>query len=237
MIPKKIHYCWFGGKPLPQQAVQCIASWKKHCPDYEIIRWDENNYCIEKNPYMQQAYEAKKWGFVPDYARLDIIYQHGGIYLDTDVEILRPFDTLLQDSAFMGFEAWDKVNLGQGFGAEAGHPLIREMRDLYDGLLFRNEDGGLNTTASPYYQTLVLKQHGLALNNQRQTVRGAHVYPTDFFCPKDLETGKIKITENTYSIHYFDASWMTPRQRFHMHLAQKLGPQWTRRLKRLMGKA
>ena len=236
MIPKKIHYCWFGRNPLPELAVRCLESWKKYCPDYEIIRWDEDNYPVSKNPYMQQAYEARKWGFVPDYARLDIVYQYGGIYLDTDVEIIKSLDDLLTESAFMGFEAADRVNLGQGFGAEAGHPLIAEMRDRYETLQFSNPDGSLNMVPSPQYQTEVLKRHGLQSGGLEQRILDAHIYPVDYFCPKNLETGKISITANTYSIHYFDASWMTSRQRFHTRIAQMIGPTWTKRLKRLLGR-
>ena len=103
MIPKIIHYCWFGGAELPEKDRKCIESWKKFCPDYQIIEWNENNYDVTKNTYMYQAYQAKKWGFVPDYARLDIIYQHGGIYLDTDVELVKNLDSLLENDAFMGF--------------------------------------------------------------------------------------------------------------------------------------
>ena len=235
MIPKKIHYCWFGGRPLPNSAIKCIDSWKKHCPDYELFRWDESNYDVAKSDYMREAYEAGKWAFVSDYARLDLVYQHGGIYLDTDVEIIRPFDNLLVDRAFMGFESENQVNLGQGFGAEAEHPLIGEMINLYDSLKFKLQDGSLNLTACPEYQTAVLKKNGLS-GNQEQIVGDAHIYPIEYFCPKSLETGKIHITENSYSIHYFDASWMTPKQRFHRKLAQMIGSTWTRRLKKVLGK-
>jgi len=235
MIPKIIHYCWFGKKVMSKQTLKYLETWKKYCPNYELIRWDESNYCITKNAYMRQAYDAKKWGFVPDYARLDIIYQYGGIYLDTDVELLRSFDSLLENSAFLGIEAQDRVNLGQGFGAEAGHPLIKEMRDMYDNLRFLNENGTQNLTVSPYYQTQLLKQYGLK-GNREQFIRNAHIYPSDFFCPKDLETGRITLTENTYSIHHFDASWMSPSQRTHTRIAQWIGPLWTKRLKQILGR-
>ena len=118
MIPKKIHYCWIGGNPLPELAIKCIESWKKYCPDYEIIEWNEKNYDFRKNQFMREAYDEKKWGFVPDYARLDIIYEHGGIYLDTDVEIIKPLDSLLKEQGFAGMEQPGIVALGLGFGAE-----------------------------------------------------------------------------------------------------------------------
>ena len=127
MIPKIIHYCWFGNGPIPEKDKKCINSWKKYCSDYKIIQWNEKNYDITKNKYMNQAYQQKKWGFVPDYARLDIIYTYGGIYLDTDVEIIKSFDSLLSNRGFAGFERPDYVNLGLGFGAEAENIIIKKM--------------------------------------------------------------------------------------------------------------
>ena len=127
MIPKIIHYCWFGGNEIPENDKKCIESWKKYCPDYKIIRWDESNYDYKKNSYMREAYEAKKWGFVPDYARLDIIYNYGGIYLDTDVELLKSLDEILDCEGFFGFESENLVNLGLGFGAVKGNEIIRDM--------------------------------------------------------------------------------------------------------------
>ena len=131
-IPKKLHYCWFGGNEMPKQYKEWIDSWKKYCPDYEIIEWNESNYDITKNKYMYQAYQQKKWGFVPDYARLDIIYNHGGIYLDTDVEVRRNLDDLLYQDGFVGFERDEFVNFGSGFGAIRGLPIIKELLDYYE---------------------------------------------------------------------------------------------------------
>ena len=131
MIPKKIHYCWLGNNPLPPLAKKCIATWRKYCPDYEIIRWDESNYDFSTHPYMKQAFDARKWGFVPDYARLDIVHKCGGIYLDTDVELIRPLDDLLNNKCFMGFETAFSVALGLGFGAEAGHEMLQKMIPRY----------------------------------------------------------------------------------------------------------
>ena len=162
MIPKIIHYCWVGNAPKPKSVLYCIESWKKFCPDYEIREWNESNYDFTKNKYMKQAYEAKKWGFVPDYARLDIIYEYGGIYLDTDVEIIRSFDELLDQEAFMGFEETGEktyyVNCGQGFGAVPHHEIIKKARDLYEHISFYKEDGTLNMLASPHYTTKILEQ-------------------------------------------------------------------------------
>lgn len=212
-IPKIIHYCWVGNKEKPQSVLECIASWKKFCPDYEIREWNESNYDFHKNAYMSQAYEAKKWGFVPDYARLDIIYEYGGIYLDTDVEMIRNFDKLLNQEAFFGFEETGNgseyfVNCGQGFGAVPHHEIIKKARDLYDKLVFENSDGSFNMVASPQYTTQTLRQFGLVQVNKKQQLDGVTIYTSDIFCPKNFSTGEIKITANTVSIHHFTASWL-----------------------------
>ena len=208
MIPKKIHYCWIGGNPLPKSAKKCIASWKKYCPDYEIIEWNETNYDFTKNQYMREALEAKKWGFVPDYARLDIIYQHGGIYLDTDVEIIKSFDPLLCNKGFAGFESEENVNFGQGFGAEPGNEVIKELMHSYEKLSFKNDDGSLNMIASPKLNTDALVELGLKQDNTRQELLDCFsIYPIEYFCPKAYLDGVIRKTDNTFSIHHFDATW------------------------------
>ncbi len=215
MIPLKIHYCWLGGNPLTPLGEKCLASWRKYCPDYEIIRWDESNYDFTKHPYMKQALEAKKWGFVPDYARLDIVYQHGGIYLDTDVEIIKPLDDLLKNEFFAGFESKDFIALGLGFGAEAGHPLLSEMMKDYDNYSFINEDGSLNLLPSPQIQTKILRSCGL--QNDTEEIQHLEtqitIYPQEYFCPKDFSLHKLNITSNTYTIHHYDGSWLTPWQK------------------------
>lgn len=207
MIPKKIHYCWLGGNPLPESAKKCIKSWKKYCPDYEIIEWNELNYDFTKNPYMKEAFEAKKWGFVPDYARLDIIYQYGGIYLDVDVELVRSYDDLLSNKGFAGFEDKQFVNLGQGFGAEAGNFTIKKLMDSYETLSFLNPDGSLNMTASPELNTEVFVLEGLKLDGSMQEIDGFRFLPQDYLCPKSFNDGIVRKTKNTYSIHHYDASW------------------------------
>ena len=211
-IPKIIHYCWIGSAEKPQSVQYCIDSWKKYCPDYEIIEWNENNYDFTKNQYMREAYEAKKWGFVPDYARLDIIYNHGGIYLDTDVEIIKNFDDLLEKKAFIGFENTGTeelfVNCGQGFGSISKNPLIKEMRDFYDNMHFCEKDGTLNMLPSPHFTTKVLCDKGLVRNDITQNLDNIVVYNSEVLCPKNFTTGDINITKDTYSIHHFTASWL-----------------------------
>lgn len=212
MIPKVIHYCWFGGKKKPKSVEYCIDSWRKICPDYKIVEWNESNYDISSNKYMNDAYENSKLGFVPDYARLDIIYKHGGIYLDTDVELIKSFDCILDKPAFIGFEnsgdsKWF-VNCGQGFGAEPGNEAIRKLRDQYNSLQFIADDGKLNMTASPHYTTSVLQKIGLELINCDQDLGLIFVYSSDVLCPKNYKSGVIRKSKRTISIHHFDGSWI-----------------------------
>lgn len=212
-IPKIIHYCWFGGAPKPTSVLRCIDSWRKYCPDFEIREWTEKDFDISQNEYTRQAYEAKAWGFVPDYIRLWIIYHYGGIYLDTDVQIIKDLSPLLENSAFMGFEDASHINLGQGFGAETGNEVILDNMRLYDTLRFINEDGTLNKTPSPIYTTNILLAHGLQQNiDAIQFIDGVSIYPSEYFCPKSFFTGITTVTPNTYSIHQFDASWYTEEQ-------------------------
>lgn len=208
MIPKKIHYCWFGGNPIPEKDQKFIESWKKFCPDYEIILWNESNYDVSKNKYMKDAYDAKKWGFVPDYARLDIIYTHGGIYLDTDVEIIKSFDELLDNEAFMGFEGANDIAPGLAFGAVPGHPGIKKLRDMYDEVSFYNEDNTMNLTPSPIMATNLLVKNGAVINDKKQEVLGITIYPTEYFAPFDNSRGRLNCTENTMSIHWYNMSWV-----------------------------
>ena len=225
-IPKIIHYCWVGGAPKPESVLYCIESWEKYCPDYEIKEWNEDNYDFTKNKYMKQAYEAKKWGFVPDYARLDIIYEYGGIYLDTDVELVKSFDELLEYDAFMGFENTGDgeffVNCGHGFGAKPYNSIIKDARDLYDSIAFINADGSYNMVPSPYYTTQTLRQHGLEQNNQDQILNTMKVFSSDVLCPKNFRTGKISLTERSVSIHHFTATWLDEKIKVELNHQQRI---------------
>lgn len=241
VIPKKIHYCWFGGNPLPELAQKCIASWKKYCPDYDIIEWNETNYDFKKNKYMYEAYLEKKWGFVPDYARLDIIYTHGGIYLDTDVELLKPLDDLLHHQAFMGVEAPGKVALGLGFGSIKENSLIGELRAQYNDMTFYNPDGTINLTPAPIYQTNYLKKYDLKQENVLQELlEGVMVYPTKFFNPCDLKTGVLHIETETFSIHHYQGSWTTKTNKrnvkFYQFLHRYFGEKTAKRIRRIKKK-
>lgn len=237
MIPKKIHYCWFGGNPLPELAVKCIGSWKKFCPDYEIIEWNEENYDVSQNTYMRQAYENKRWGFVPDYARLDIIYNHGGIYLDTDVEIIKPIDELLELEAFAGVEQNSPyIALGLGFGASKGHYAIKKMRDYYDQLLFV-ENGELNLLPAPKINSKVLEELGYVFSEQINDSCPLTIFPSEYFCPVNYNTNELTITEKTYSIHHYTASWYDETQRYALQLKRKLGRFLPRKMAAILATA
>ena len=216
MIPKIIHYCWFGGNPLPENVSKCIESWKKCCPDYEIKQWNENNYDINKFQYVKEAYEAKKWAFVSDLARLDIIYNEGGIYLDTDVEVIRSLDSLLDNKCFLAIEQPSHyIATGLGFGAEKENPCIKEMLDEYRGAKFKLAEGIYDTTVPcPARNTAPFYKYGFNLEIDKPVnLGGAMVYPPEYFCPFERKINELKITENTYSIHHYDASWVPSKER------------------------
>ena len=207
-IPKTIHYCWFGGKPLPDFAQKCIASWKKFCPDYEIKEWNEQNYDVRKIPYTAQAYAVKKYAFVSDYARFDILYEYGGIYFDTDVELIKPLDEIINRGAFCGIEQPGYIASGLGMAAPEAMPIFREILDSYKSENFINVDGSYNLTTVVTRVSDIFKKHGFSDKEEIQEVAGIKIYPPEYFCPKNILTGELSITNNTYSIHHFDASWV-----------------------------
>lgn len=212
-MTKTIHYCWFGGNPLPESAVKCIASWKKFLPGYEIKEWNESNFDVKSIPYTAEAYEAKKYAFVSDYARFWILYNYGGIYFDTDVEVIRDLEPVLDKGAYMGCETdygrggRAEVNPGLGMAADPGHHFLGEMMSYYGTLRFRNPDGSLNTKTIVDYTTCALKRYGLKGVDGITEIAGLFIYPKEYFCPKDYVSNRMKITENTYTIHHYSASW------------------------------
>ncbi len=207
LIPKTLHYFWFGKKPIPQHLQEYMKSWKRLLPNYEIVRWDESNYDVSGNRYTKEAYESGKYGFVPDYARLDVLYHHGGIYLDTDVEVVRSFDDLLMDRAFMGFFDKNGVALGAGFGCVKGNDLIKLMMDYYEDKSFYNKDGSLNLTTCIEYQYPVLKQYGFKMDNSQQCINGNMVYPVQVFNPEAKMGVHTHYTEDTHSVHRSEISY------------------------------
>lgn len=247
MIPKKIHYCWFGRNPKPDLAQKCIRSWKRYCSDYEIIEWNEDNYDISAVPlYVRQAYEAKKWAFVTDYVRLDVVYRYGGIYLDTDVEVIKSLDRFLKHRAFFGLESPEYINTGLGFGAERGAEILEELMADYQEIPFVLPDGSFDQTSCPVRNTQVFLKRGFLQKDEEQVVRNEmHIYPCEFFSPMSCETGIMTITPNTYSIHHFAASWVDPQKqrekkrrwknyRRHRQVEKILGEQWFTLLRKLV---
>jgi len=208
VIPKTIHYIWVGGKPLPPLAKKCIESWKKFCPDYEIIKWDETNFDISTSRYCKEAYGAKKFAFVSDYIRLHVLVNHGGVYMDTDVELLKPIDGYLIHQAFSGFENEKSIPTGI-MACEKGFPLFHDLLSEYIKRSFILSNGKLNLMTNVRYITKACSKRGLVLNNSLQTVDGFTLYPNDFFCPKSHSSGKYNITERTVAIHHFAGSWVS----------------------------
>lgn len=210
MIPKKIHYCWFGGKELPEDVKKYIDTWKKYCPDYEIIEWNENNFDVTQNQYCKEAYEAKKWAFVSDYARLKVLYDYGGIYMDTDVEVVKPLDDLLQYNWFSGFESEDRIPTGT-MGAGWNSTVIKIFLDNYNERHFIKDDGCFDLTTNVEVMTKLLKEkYKVQLNNTRQIFDdNSLLLPFDYLCAKSFFTGEISETENTYTIHHFKGTWRT----------------------------
>lgn len=213
MIPKVIHYCWFGGGEKGKLLQKCIKSWSKICPQYQIVEWNEDTFDISSAPeYVRLAYAERKWAYVADYVRLKVVYDHGGIYMDTDVELLKPLDDLLGYSAYFGFETNETINTGLGFGATKGLPLLLEMMQQYEGRSFDYEKGQYLTC--PLIDTAVFVNHGLKKDGTKQLLNGnILVLPTEYLCPKSLLTEWITKTENTISIHHFSTSWFSEEQR------------------------
>lgn len=219
MIPKVIHYCWFGGNPLPGSAIKCIESWKKNLPGYEIKEWNEENFPIDTCPlYAKQAYAKKKWAFVSDYARFKILYEYGGLYFDTDVEVIKPLDDIIECGSFMGCGSDNETNPGLGLAAAPGLGLYKEILDYYNTHEF--DDSGSVTVVQ--ITTEILRKKGFKDCSSIQTIEGVNFYPPDYFSPIDYSTGKLIITENTRSIHHYDASWMEPKDRYAQAKARSL---------------
>lgn len=224
MIPKRIHYCWFGRGEKPALARKCIASWKKYCPDYEIVEWNEDNFDIGMNAYTKYCYDNKKWAFLSDYVRLLVVYEHGGVYFDTDVEVIRSFDFLLQNEAFVGFEEDNHINTGVGFGSEKHGKAVERMIQAYDILL----DGEHGVIGCPILNTQAMEELGMIPNGKKQVIAGCTVLPKDYLNPYDDPTGRLLKTEHTYSIHWYAKSWLDKKTVFRSWL--------TKPLHRLLGK-
>ena len=222
MIPKIIHYCWFGRNPLPELAQKCIASWKKYLPDYEIKEWNEDNFDVNIIPYTAEAYAAKKYAFVSDYARFWILYKYGGIYFDTDVEVIRPIDDIIAKGNFMGCETDASgsdaasvapglglgVNPGLGLGVNPGLGLVKKMLDYYEGKHFVHEAVMRNQITVVHIATKVLLDNGMKNVPGIQLVDDVWIYPSEYFCPINVKTGRIHVEKNTRTIHHYAGTWV-----------------------------
>jgi mannosyltransferase OCH1-like enzyme len=222
MIPKIIHYCWFGGNPLPPLAEKCIASWRKFFPDYEIKRWDESNFDVNIIPYTAEAYKAKKYAFVSDYARFYILYKYGGLYFDTDVEVIRSMDDIIARGPFMGCERYLKdgiqkynsntniglgANPGLGLGVAPGLGLYKELLDFYGKLHFERDTNGTPLHTVVDITSNLLHEKGFKDIEEIQLVDGVYIYPAEYFNPMSVVTKRMRITKNTRSIHHYMVSW------------------------------
>lgn len=227
MIPKIIHYCWFGGKEIPKEYNTYIETWKKQCPEYEIIRWDESNYDVFKNTYLHTAYEQKQWSFLSDYVRLDVVYQHGGIYFDTDIELLKSMDFVLHHQAFFAFENDDDITTGLGFGACKGNETVKTLRDMYDCFPFDQSKDSNGFIPCPILVTKGLTKLGFMLNDTYQEIDGVAVYPSEYFNPMDIRTKRITLTNKTIAINHYAGSWLSRKKKMQISTAAYL--------RRLMG--
>ena len=206
-IPKIIHYCWFGGNQKPELILKCIDSWKKYMPEYEIIEWNEKNYDVTKSAFIKEAYQAKKWAFVSDYARFDIIYHYGGIYFDTDVELLKPIpEKILSHIPFTGFECAGTVNPGLIYADRPENHITKQILDQYNARHFL-VDGVPKLITVNQIVTEILKPYGLIQNNKFQTVNDLTIYPSSYFCGFDQDVKEIDIRENTISVHHYAGTW------------------------------
>jgi hypothetical protein len=227
MIPKIIHYCWFGKGALPPLATRCINSWKMHLPDYELKLWNEECFDINTVPYVKEAYQARKYAFVTDYVRLYAIYNFGGIYMDTDVEILKSLDDLLFLPGFSGFESEKEVPTGI-MACEKNNNWAKEQLNYYEGIHFLKADGTPDFTTNVQIISGKMAANGFTLKNSYQVyMECMHIFPKDYFCPKS-RSGIITLTDNTYCIHHFSASWESWNLKLKRYFFQKiLGPEIT----------
>lgn len=237
-INKTIHYCWFGRNPKPKLILKCIESWKRFCPDYDIKEWNEDNFDVMCCDYVREAFEAKKWAFVSDYCRFYVLYNYGGIYLDTDVELLKDLSSIKE--TFIGFETEKHCASGLIRGAKKGDPICKQMLDSYHSDHFILDDGIMNLFTVCERETAILVEHGLVLNNRLQTVAETTVYPSEFFNPTNKDTGKVTVTPNTISLHHYAASWVNRKDRLRGKIAKKLysilGKEKADRVRQLLGR-
>lgn len=222
-IPKKIHYFWFGKSPIPKEIKEYLDSWRKYCPEYKIIKWDESNFDLNKCVYAKEAYEAKKWAFVSDYARVKILEEQGGVYLDTDVELIRSIDSIIEKGPFINLEVTAGNKIGPGMsciGAAPHMQLFNYLVNEYEKRHFLLQDGTYDEMPIGDFVKEKLLQDGMVEKNKLQNIDGVILYPTEYFSPIDFTTGKKNLTSNTLGIHHYAGSWLTPAQKRNQKISQ-----------------
>ncbi len=238
MIPKVIHYCWFGRNPLPLSAKRCIESWMKFFPDYEIKEWNEDNFDINIIPFTQEAYSVGKYAYVSDYARLWVLYNNGGVYFDTDVEVIKNMAPVISQGPYMGIEKNTKsanvsVNPGIGFAAEKNDAVLRNIMQYYENEHFI-VDGNIKQITIVPITTNVLVKYGFNRKNEIQKVGNFRIYPYDYFCPIEYPMGKLEKTSNTVSIHYYSESWLSKKDKIKIRLFTLLETKHGKKIKRIL---
>lgn len=219
MIPKIIHYCWFGDNK-PDDVIKYIEGWKKLCPDYKIIEWNEKNFNIQKYPYAREAYKEKKWAFVSDFVRFLVLEKYGGVYLDTDIELKKNLEILEKESAFVGYEV-NGVAAGI-IGCEAGFPLVKNIAERYKTSSFYLDNGKCNLLTSPDYINEELEKFGFKRINEKQNICGMTIFPSDWFYPYNLVDFQMELTDNTVAIHHYDGSWLDEKDKYQLNIQKKL---------------
>lgn len=234
MIPKVIHYCWFGGNTLPNDVKKCIESWKKYCPDYEIKEWNENNFDVYSHPFMKAAYEARAWAFVSDYARLKIIHDNGGIYLDTDVELLKNLDFILQNDFYIGVQQVENLcNTGLGFGANINHFIVKRMLERYDSIDFINENR--KQLACPRLNTEVMKEFGYRYTDDIVHIDNSScILSPKYLDPISPGDSKDLLCSDSISIHHYSASWESKTGKYKRKIMNIIGLKHINTIKRVL---
>ena len=228
MLPKVIHYCWFGGKPLSKQAVRCVSSWKRYLPDHEIIEWNEKNFDVNAVPYVAEAYSCGKYAFVSDYVRFWVLYRYGGLYFDVDVEMIGNIDDIIDRGNFMAYEHGMSIAPGLGLGLEAGMPIVKKLLDEYERSHFLVDGRIMISRTVVNVVTDLLLPEGISnVGDGIDRVADIYIYYPEYFSPLDHRSGILMITENTRSIHHYDASWKSPSQKIKDRFIRMIGPKYT----------